>query len=396
MKRILAVFFVFSAVTLLNSEILTFKYKKGQKQRIECTIHGYQFLNGVFQSEYTQEYKTIATVAELGNGLATMNEENYYYLNYASNTINQIKEVINTRYLRNQRGLMIVKNDSVFPTLRNIPMFPAESINPGYKWNTSGFEAQNIFGDEKVSVFPVDVYNEFTGYEKINGVNCAKINYEFTVDVVNTGKNNIDPRITRILGNSKTEMFFDNAAGSKVKENYERHYFFVITDGTNTSVAEFMDEGTRIWYPVELMQKDKILDDLNRELKNKKLDDTTVEKDDKGIKISLENIQFQADSSVLLNSEQARLDKIADILKKYKGSGIMIIGHTTDKGTEDGRQRLSVERAKVVTDYLSSKKAIEPSKTTYFGRGGKEPIANNNTESGMKKNRRVEIYILEE
>jgi flagellar motor protein MotB len=74
----------------------------------------------------------------------------------------------------------------------------------------------------------------------------------------------------------------------------------------------------------------------------------------------------------------------------------MIIGHTTDKGTEEGRRNLSIERAKVIMDYLVQMNAININKSSYGGKGGTEPIADNSTEEGMKKNRRVEIYILEE
>ena len=74
----------------------------------------------------------------------------------------------------------------------------------------------------------------------------------------------------------------------------------------------------------------------------------------------------------------------------------MIIGHTTDKGTEKGRLKLSIERAKVIADYLIDQEAINLLKSSFGGKGGKQPIADNTTEEGMKKNRRVEIFILEE
>jgi outer membrane protein OmpA-like peptidoglycan-associated protein len=397
MKKYLLIFSVLSiSCIIMNSEVFKFQYTQGQKQRIECTIHGAYLINGLLQSEYDQEYKTVNTVNKIEGNIANLDEETFFYLNYTTNTINQVNQIVKTNYSKDQRGIMTVKKNDIFPTFRNIPIFPEQNIEKGFKWNMSGFEAQNIFGDGYVTLFPADVYYEFVGYEKLDGKNCALFNYEFTVDMANNGKNDMDPRISRVLGNSKTEMYFDNKSGSKVKENYESHYFFVVTDGTSTNVAEFMFEGSRIWYPVELMQKDKIISDLNKDLKDKKIDDTTIQKDEKGIKISLENIQFEPESSVLLSPEKARLDKISEILKKYKDRGIMIVGHTTDKGTEEGRQRLSIERAKVVTEYLLKNNAIDPAKSAFYGKGGTEPLADNNTESGMKKNRRVEIYILEE
>jgi len=124
-------------------------------------------------------------------------------------------------------------------------------------------------------------------------------------------------------------------------------------------------------------------------LLDKKIENTTIEKSDKGIKISLENIQFMPDLAKFFDSEKEKLNKISEILKKYKNKNIMIVGHTTDKRSEEFRQKLSVARAKVIAEYLIGEGAIDKSKTTFVGKGGKEPIADNNTEIGMQKNRRV-------
>jgi outer membrane protein OmpA-like peptidoglycan-associated protein len=57
--------------------------------------------------------------------------------------------------------------------------------------------------------------------------------------------------------------------------------------------------------------------------------------------------------------------------------------------------QLSTERAKAVTDYLLSKKVRTADRIVIRGYGAEKPVADNNTEEGRKKNRRVEITILE-
>ena len=273
---------------------------------------------------------------------------------------------------------------------------PDRDIKSGDQWVVSGIEVQDLFNTKTVSEFPLNVQYTFLGYEEINNKKYAKFKYEHAVDITNNSQQRIDPKIRRVVGASQTIMYFDNKNGSRVKELYQRNYAFLINNNNQQFVARFIDSGERNWYPIKLMDKDRIVDDIKKQMEDEKIEDKTVEKDEKGIKIQLENLHFIADSSELLPEEKFRLDKIANILKNYKDRGVMIIGHTTDKGTEKGRRELSIERARVIAEYLIERGAINGKKSSYGGKGGTVPIADNSTEEGMKKNRRVEIYILEE
>jgi len=97
----------------------------------------------------------------------------------------------------------------------------------------------------------------------------------------------------------------------------------------------------------------------------------------------------------LLPSEQAKLDQIAEILGRYGDRDILVGGHTALAGTEAGRQKLSEERAASVAAYLISKGARQTERVVVRGYGATKPVSDNSTEQGKKKNRRVEITILE-
>jgi len=73
----------------------------------------------------------------------------------------------------------------------------------------------------------------------------------------------------------------------------------------------------------------------------------------------------------------------------------MVGGHTALAGTEESRRTLSVDRATVVADYLIEKKARPQERVVVRGFGSDRPVADNSTEEGRRKNRRVEITILE-
>jgi outer membrane protein OmpA-like peptidoglycan-associated protein len=126
-----------------------------------------------------------------------------------------------------------------------------------------------------------------------------------------------------------------------------------------------------------------------------KIPDANVRVTDEGIVISLENIQFAADSAVLRSSEFAKLDIIAEILMKYPDRDILVGGHTALAGTASARLQLSQERAAAVADYLIRKKVRTADRVVIRGYGADRPVADNRTTEGMARNRRVEITILE-
>jgi outer membrane protein OmpA-like peptidoglycan-associated protein len=123
--------------------------------------------------------------------------------------------------------------------------------------------------------------------------------------------------------------------------------------------------------------------------------DTTVKATEKGITITLSNIQFLADSARLHLSEMAKLQDIANILKNIYGIKIEVSGHTALAGTEESRLNISRERAQVVASYLVLLGACAEEDISYIGYGATRPIADNSTEEGMALNRRVEIILLE-
>jgi outer membrane protein OmpA-like peptidoglycan-associated protein len=130
-------------------------------------------------------------------------------------------------------------------------------------------------------------------------------------------------------------------------------------------------------------------------LEKEKVPDTDVKADERGVTISLEDIRFKPDSYILQDSEKRKLETLGKILKKYPERDILITGHTALAGTAEGRQKLSEERAKAVGNYLLSLGVTRQDQMIFQGMGAREPVASNATVEGMKKNRRVEITILE-
>lgn len=116
-------------------------------------------------------------------------------------------------------------------------------------------------------------------------------------------------------------------------------------------------------------------------------------------------VQLNLNGSILYNSGDANiketakpiLTKIGDVLKKFKGYSIEIVGHTdnvpiTNSSYKDNNW-LSSARALNAAEFLIIECDIDPAKLKYSGRGEYEPISSNTTEDGRAKNRRIEIKI---
>ncbi|MCB9575489.1 MAG: OmpA family protein [Polyangiaceae bacterium] len=105
------------------------------------------------------------------------------------------------------------------------------------------------------------------------------------------------------------------------------------------------------------------------------------------------SVLFKTDSADLLPIARDSLDRVADALKNADDDRTFVIeGHTDSRGSATHNQKLSLDRAQSVRDYLVNH-GVDSSRVTTVGRGEAEPVATNQTAEGRANNRRVEIII---
>jgi outer membrane protein OmpA-like peptidoglycan-associated protein len=104
----------------------------------------------------------------------------------------------------------------------------------------------------------------------------------------------------------------------------------------------------------------------------------------------LEGTNFETNSAKLKPEAMETLDKVAEALKAYPEIRVQVNGHTDSTGNAAHNKTLSKQRADSVRDYLSSK-GVAPARMETNGVGSSQPIADNKTEAGRAKNRRVEL-----
>jgi outer membrane protein OmpA-like peptidoglycan-associated protein len=139
------------------------------------------------------------------------------------------------------------------------------------------------------------------------------------------------------------------------------------------------------------MDKEQMAGEIGRDLEGI----AAVRVDQEGVTISLEAIRFAPDSSELLPAEQAKLDSIGEFLARYGGRDILVAGHTALAGTAEARRELSLRRASAVAEYLIRRGVRREDRVVVRGYGAERPLADNDSEEGRERNRRVEITILE-
>jgi OmpA-OmpF porin, OOP family len=102
------------------------------------------------------------------------------------------------------------------------------------------------------------------------------------------------------------------------------------------------------------------------------------------------NILFDTGKSTIKPESMSIVDQVFEMLKNNTSLKVSIEGHTDNTGTAASNKSLSEARAKAVMEILVVK-GINKERLSSKGWGQDKPVADNSTEEGKAKNRRVEI-----
>lgn len=118
-----------------------------------------------------------------------------------------------------------------------------------------------------------------------------------------------------------------------------------------------------------------------------------VERVGEGIHISFDSgLIFESGSDKLSPATRQNLRNFSETLQKYEDTEIRIEGHTDNVGSDDYNQKLSVRRASAVSDYLTQQ-GVSNRRLLIQGYGESQPVSDNDSETGRRENRRVEVAI---
>ncbi|MEW6263658.1 MAG: OmpA family protein [Thermodesulfobacteriota bacterium] len=110
------------------------------------------------------------------------------------------------------------------------------------------------------------------------------------------------------------------------------------------------------------------------------------------VTISL-HIEFDTAKHDIRQTYHNQIAEVAKYLTTYPNTTAVVEGHTDSRGGEAYNLKLSQNRAEAVRKYLIEKFNIAPARLKAVGYGLSKPVADNKTDAGMQKNRRVDCVI---
>ncbi len=112
------------------------------------------------------------------------------------------------------------------------------------------------------------------------------------------------------------------------------------------------------------------------------------------LKKAFNNLEFATGKDIIKEGSFSSLDELAGLMEKKPNWKLKISGHTDNKGDAVANLKLSQKRSEAIKKYLVGKGIVaDRFKVEWFG--STKPIADNKTEDGRQKNRRVEMLIIE-
>ena len=109
--------------------------------------------------------------------------------------------------------------------------------------------------------------------------------------------------------------------------------------------------------------------------------------------VRLVGLTFDSGKSQIKQEDFDLLAKVEKAIDVFPRSELIIEGHTDSYGGDTSNQRLSQERAESVQQYMVNAMRIPSYRLIATGYGETNPVANNETESGRARNRRIDIII---
>jgi OmpA-OmpF porin, OOP family len=113
---------------------------------------------------------------------------------------------------------------------------------------------------------------------------------------------------------------------------------------------------------------------------------------DKTSWFSFDRLDFETGSATLKPTSAEQLKNIAEIMKAYPKVALKLGGYTDNTGKADANLKLSQKRAESTMQELV-KSGVDAKRLQAQGYGEKYPVADNSTEEGRAKNRRIDLRV---
>jgi OOP family OmpA-OmpF porin len=353
-----------------------------------------RYENGAFVGLEYREVRGIlewqkASAGQLVQGTFSVLEE----LDHdGTHTARKIDATVPVSYTIRADGSYAVEGNAGYPTLRGFPVLPSEGLSAGDGWRAYGVRLVDPLKGGTFSRVKFYCDYRYEGEKEIGGQAVRLISAKYAMRYKKGDDPAGDERLESVSGSHSVSIQLAAVSGrlSFMRDLVEETY--ALSDGASVTYKGFI----LTWFDAAApLDRGKVAEDISAELRKSGAADVEVTQKEEGVSVSLNKIHFVAEQAVVLPDERSRLESLGEALKRIPGRTFRVIGHTARVGTEQSQYELSVKRAKAIVDFLVSR-GIPAERFLYEGRGGSEPVAPNDSEENMARNRRVEIVILED
>lgn len=393
-----ALFVFFPSSPIFPQTRFDYIHNKGDIWHLTSIIDLEVLANGKYNSSSQIRNKISVEIVEGEGGDGSLRARHQISEKVAGSDVYSWSEDYEVEYQRDIRGHVSgIKAESPVPMTRNIPVYPDGPVSPGAEWTADGSEVLNLgrlfFQADMLLEIPFVANYRYLGslerderqMEKVS-INCSYrwIPNSDTLEIFNA----YAWFPVELVGTFWQEVLWDASAGRNYAETGSFEYTYIMNDG-----MELTFRGASRGQALYSAPLDK--NSIIKEIEELASDDIRASSIDGGLSISLENIHFVPDEARMLSGEEKKLEGIARVLERYPDRDILVIGHTARPPGSSGGWKLSYQRAQAVARFLIEGGVRANSQVVIRGMGNSQPIGDNSTEEGRRKNRRVEIVILE-
>jgi outer membrane protein OmpA-like peptidoglycan-associated protein len=396
---LIGLFLLIAAITKLAfpQELFRFKYRTGQQFHIEGIVDEEIFFNDTLQQRV--RVKNIGDLQVIRiEGERALHEGSFLY--YQSRGISDdfiLEKEYATSFYRDVYGRYEIDDSYYMPVVRGIPTFPKTPLVIGDQWQSKAWEAHDfsaVFNITNPVILPATVSYQYLEDVMIDGDRIAKISINYVINHTLRYRQGIvvdKPLPYRVIGyfNQLYYWNLDRGIPHSYKDNFD--YVFILSSG---DVQEYVGRSQAVLTVTEqLSESDRILEDIRSRLKTT-IPSVEVSQTSQGILINIGEILFRFDSDELTDNANEDLNNIVQVIRDFPDRRVRVIGHTDSTGTEDYNYSLSMRRARRTAEELKKRDSSLQGRLTYIGMGENKPIAANDSEEGRRRNRRVEIILL--
>ncbi len=376
-----------------------FKYNTGHTYTVETTVTQEVFVNNRKSHDaIIRNYIEIEELEAQADGSAkiraeyTTTEQSYF----TDGTEFVDEKEYNHEISRDKFGKYILDDEAFMPTVRDVPIFPDRDLQPGDTWFAEGAEVLDLrenYNIEKPYRIPFTAEYKYLGPQNIDGETFHLIEVYYDVSYRYPKiENKRENTPVSTIASSYQILYWDLEKG--YLDNYTEDYRIIMETsfGDRIEYEGFSTAKTTYFNP---RIENDTLTNVQSEVERLGIENVTTHIAPEGLTLSIENIQFEAESANLQPYAKQQLQTLATILQQFPNNELLITGHTALAGTEYGRQILSEQRAQAVAEYLIQIGIKNNNEIYTQGKGASDPIADNDTPTNKAKNRRVEITILD-